>query len=249
MNQYERLAPFYDSLTQDVDYEDIADYYEDVFEKYGVKPKMLLDLACGTGTLTWLLAGRGYEMIGVDLSSEMLAEAMQKGGNEDVPIKPVFINQPLEELDLYGTVEAAVCCLDGINYIPEDKITEVFRRLNLFIEPGGVLIFDINSPKKLREMDGQMFIDETDDVYCVWRAEFDETENCCFYGMDIFVSDGDNKWDRLFEEHLEYLYEPKHLAKLLEMCGFKDIGIYGERSFDPPDENEERIYITARNTR
>ena len=250
MSRYEPLAPFYDSLTEDVDYEAVLAYYEKIFEIYGVKPKLILDLACGTGSLTWLMAEHGYETIGVDVSAEMLAEATGKEIDDNFSgIAPVFINQPLEELDMYGTADAAVCCLDGINYISPDDIREVFRRLNLFIEDGGVLIFDINSPYKLKWLDGQMFIDETDDVFCVWRTEFDEVENLCFYGMDIFVRDDDDRWTRSCEEHVEYCYEPEILKGILEKAGFTDVRIFGNMRLDAPKKDEHRIFISAMNRR
>ena len=247
MSRYETLAHFYDSLTGDVRYEDFLDYYEKVFGRYGVKPRLVLDLACGTGTLTGLMAERVYEMVGVDASADMLIMAREKSDSLDCKIEPVFINQPLEELDMYGGADAAVCCLDGINYVEPDSVAEVFRRLSYFIEPGGVLVFDINSPYKLRRLDGEMFIDETDDVYCVWRADFDEEENACFYGMDIFSRLQNDLWDRQFEEHVEYAYSPEWLKNLLEEAGFTDVGIFGNMNFLPPEETEERIFITARN--
>ena len=249
MSQYEDLAPYYDILTRDVDYCAFADYYEAVFKRYGISPKLVLDLACGTGALTWEMARRGYEMIGVDISSAMLAEARHKADSVEFGIMPVFVNQSLEMLDLYGTVEAAVCCLDGMNYIPEESIGEVFKRINLFIEPGGVFVFDINSPYKLKNMDGDIFIDETDDVFCVWRSDYSEADNCCFYGMDVFTRCGEDRWERMFEEHVEYIYEPEKLKELLEEHGFCDVCIFGEMSFEKPPEDEQRIFIAARNTR
>ena len=136
-----------------------------------------------------------------------------------------------------------------MNYIPEESIGEVFKRINLFIEPGGVLIFDINSPYKLKNLDGKTFIDETDDVFCVWRTEYSEDINCCFYGMDIFSRVDENQWVRLFEEHMEYVYEPDKLKEVLQEHGFRDICIFGERNFKDPLEEEQRIFIAARNTR
>ena len=245
MSNYISLARYYDSLTEDVDYCTFADYYEKIFQKYDVKPELILDVACGTGTLTTILAGRGYEMIGTDVSEEMLAVAVDKAKASKIAPEPVYICQAMDELDLYGTVSAAICSLDGINYVDNEVIDELFRRLHLFIEPGGVFIFDINSPSKLYGLDGEMFIDETDDVYCVWRAEFDEEENACCYGMDIFAR-AEDKWERYFEEHIEYVHEPEKLVEKLKKAGFGEISVFGEFSFDQPSEDEERIFITAR---
>lgn len=243
MSSYSSLARFYDALTCDVPYSAIADYYEALFIRHNVVVKTILDMACGTGTLTCLLAERGFDMIGVDASSEMLSIAAEK--SDGITNKPMLINQTLEQLDLYGTVDAVVCSLDGMNYIKPDMIAEVFRRVLLFLEPGGLFIFDIHTPSMLKSIDGGVFLDETDDVYCVWRTEFIENENACHYGMDIFARAG-NKWTRSREEHVEYAYEPHSLEKQLLTAGFEDISLYADKTLEKPDANDRRIFIAAR---
>jgi SAM-dependent methyltransferase len=155
MSVYVSLARFYDSLTHDVPYGAMADYYEVIFAHSGSHVQSILDTACGTGTLTCLLAERGYDMIGVDASPEMLAVAA--GKSFDMVNRPMFINQPLERLDLYGTVDAAICSLDGMNYIRPDRIGEALRRIRLFLEPGGIFIFDINTRQSSRALTGKFF--------------------------------------------------------------------------------------------
>jgi ubiquinone/menaquinone biosynthesis C-methylase UbiE len=245
VSSYLSLAPYYDVLTRDVDYAFFANTYEKFFGLYNVKPETVLDLACGTGTLTWLLAERGYELIGVDISSEMLAVASDKISNK-AKVKPVFINQSMQELDLYGTVDAAICSLDGMNYVPPEEVGEVLRRLGLFIKPGGILIFDINSPIKLKNLDGEVCIDETKDIFCVWRTEFDVDELACFYGMDIFARD-DECWQRFSEEHIEYVHQPETLISELERQGFSHIKLFGDDAEKIPDDNSQRIFISALN--
>ena len=186
MSAYIPLAPVYDGLTSDVPYEAFADFYQLIFRKYKVQPELVLDLACGTGTLTCILARRGYEMIGVDASQDMLAQAMEKALELPEGTRPIFLCQEMEELDLFGTVQAAVCSLDGINYVPQSSLDQVFHRLELFVEPGGILVFDINTPEKLHAMDGQVFLDEREDVFCVWRAAYYQEDNACVYGIDLF---------------------------------------------------------------
>ena len=244
MSAYIPLAPMYDSLTRDVPYGAFADFYELLFKKYGVSPKLVLDLACGTGTLTCLLAGRGYEMIGVDGSEEMLSQAAQKAREMAEP-KPIFLCQDMGELDLYGTVEAAVCSLDGINYLPPEELDTVFERLRLFIEPGGMLIFDVNTPEKLRNLDGQVFLDEGEDVYCVWRAGFYEEDNACVYGIDLFTRVREDLWLRSQEEHVEYAHSVELLREALLRHSFEDISIYGELEDRPPEKGEQRIFFAA----
>lgn len=242
MNAYASLARFYDTLTRDVPYGAIADYYEALIKRTGIQAKTILDMACGTGTLTCLMADRGYDMIGVDASTHMLAAAAEKAYEKTN--RPLLLHQPLEHLDLYGTVDAAVCSLDGINYIKPDRLGDVFRRVRLFLEPGGIFIFDINAPSKLKGLDGEVFLDETDDVFCVWRAAFDEKDNACRYGMDLFARDG-NKWTRSREEHIEYVYEPYDLEKMLLEAGFEQIRIYGDMTFDAPGVTDQRVFILA----
>ena len=172
MSCYSFLAPWYDSLTGDVPYGEFADFYESEFRRQGGEFRLLLDLCCGTGTLSCELARRGYDMIAVDASTEMLMEAQAKAAGLEPP--PLFLCQDAAGLDLYGTVDGAVSSLDGMNYIPPEQLPEVFRRLHLFIRPGGLLIFDIRTPDFLRSLDGDVFVDEKEDLLCLWRADFEE---------------------------------------------------------------------------
>ena len=243
MSCYDALAANYDALTGDVEYEKRADYLEKLFQKSKIPVKTVLDLACGTGTMTWILTGRGYEMIGVDASEEMLAAAMEKSGSvEGVP--PIFLHQSMPKLDLYGTVDAAICCLDSLNYLTNPKdVQRTFDRLRLFIAPGGVLIFDINTVEKLAALDGQVFLDETEDTYCVWRPEY--RRGICTYYMDIFQLQEDGSWERNFELHRERAYTVEELTAWLETAGFGEIQTYGDRKMRRPAEGEQRIYFSC----
>lgn len=222
MSCYGPLAQWYDQLTGDVPYEDFADFYEAEFARREGEFRLLLDLCCGTGTLTALMAERGYEMIGVDSSFEMLMQAREKAVGLEIP--PLFLCQEASELDLYGTVDAAVCSLDGMNYIPPDDLPELFHKLRLFIRPGGLFVFDLRSPEWLRSMDGQVYVDEQEDVLCLWRADMDEDEGCVVYGMDIFSAEG-QLWRRESEEHIEYIHEFEALKALLEEEGFEGVNL------------------------
>ena len=237
MNAYGPLAFWYDRLTLDIPYEAFVDFYEKEFSADGGEFKVLLDLCCGTGTLTWLLAERGYEMIAADASPDMLMQAASKAAEVSVP--PLFLCQDASALDLYGTVDAAVCSLDGMNYIPESELPEVFHRLHLFVRPGGLLIFDIKTPEWFRSVDGSVSVDETEDMLCLWRAEFDTEENAICYGMDIFSKSG-SLWRRDIEEHIEY--SPERLAELLEIAGFENVRL----CCDCPQSDGGRLFITAK---
>ena len=241
MSCYEALASSYDALTEDVGYEKRADFLEKLFRRSRIPVKVVLDLACGTGTMTWLLTGRGYELIGVDGSEEMLAAAIGKSGSvQGVP--PIFLHQSMPKLDLYGTVDAAVCCLDSLNYLTDPAdVRRTFQRLHLFVAPGGVLVFDVNTATKLAALDGQVFLDETEDTYCVWRTAY--SRGLCTYYMDLFRRRSDGAWERGEELHRQRAYSVEELTAWLTEAGFGDIRVYGDARLRRPRENEQRVYF------
>ena len=244
MDAYKALAESYDRLTDDVDYAATVDFYEEILRREGVSPRTCVDLACGTGSVTEILARRGYQVTGVDMSEEMLTVAA--GKTMDLEQPPMFSCQRLEELRLPRAVDMAVCALDSLDYITDPKdCAEAIRRAYKVLNPGGIFIFDVNTPEKLRAMDGQVFLDEDDDVFCVWRGEFDWDENICSYGMDLFQRQG-RVWHRSFEEHREYAYSQEQLTGFLKSAGFTHIEVYADRLFEAPREGEQRIYFKAR---
>lgn len=244
MDAYHALAVSYDRLTNDVDYRKTVDFYKQILRKESIRPRTAVDLACGTGSVAILLAREGLRVTAVDLSVEMLTVAQQKA--QELPQPPVFVCQALQELRLPRAVDLAVCALDSLDYItdPHD-CQEAIRRVYKALNPGGIFIFDVNTPEKLRAMDGQVFLDEDDDVYCVWRGEFDEDANICSYGMDLFQRRGE-VWHRSFEEHREYAYSQQQLTQYLKDAGFTHIHVYGDCQFEAPRPGEQRIYFSAR---
>ena len=247
MEAYHDLALGYDRLTNDVDYVAVVDFYRQILKKEGLQPRTAVDLACGTGSVALLLAEDGMDVTAVDMSEEMLTVAFQKAQACQNP--PMFVCQKLQELHLPKGVDLAVCALDSIDYItdPQD-CQEAIRRIYRVLNPGGCFVFDVNTPEKLRAMDGQVFLDEDDNVYCIWRGEFDEETNVCSYGMDLFLRHGD-VWHRSFEEHREFAYSADQLVEYLKKAGFTDIAVYADRKFSPPRDGEQRIYLKARKGR
>ena len=247
MEAYRDLAVSYDRLTNDVDYAAVVAFYEQILRQEGVKPRTAVDLACGTGSVALLLAQRGLKVTAVDMSEDMLSVAWSKA--QELSNPPMFVCQKLQELRLPRGVDLAVCALDSMDYITDPvDCAEAIRRVYKALNPGGIFIFDVNTPEKLKAMDGQVFLDEDEDVYCVWRGEFDEETNICSYGMDLFQRNGD-VWSRSFEEHREYAYSAEQLVEFLKKAGFTDIRVYGDRRLEAPNSSDLRIYIKARKGR
>ena len=244
MDAYKNLAVSYDRLTNDVDYSAVVDFYHQILAAEGVKPRTVADLACGTGSVSLLMAQRGYQVTGVDMSEDMLTVAANKAQTLDN--RPVFACQKLQELRLPRGVDLAISGLDSMNYItdPVDCATAI-KRIFKALNPGGIFIFDVNTPQRFRSMDGQVFLDEDDDVYCVWRGEFNEETNICSYGMDLFQRVG-KLWQRSFEEHQEYAYTRVQLEQFLKDAGFTHIRVYGDRRLEDPTDADQRIYFSAR---
>ena len=247
MNAYHNLAASYDSLTLDVDYDAVVAFYMEILKKEGLQPKTAADLACGTGSVAVRLAQKGMAVTAVDMSEEMLCVAAQKAA--DLDNRPQFVCQKLQYLHLPRAVDLAVCALDSMDYIidPADCQAAI-HRIYKVLNPGGCFIFDVNTPEKLKAMDGQVFLDENEDTFCVWRGEFDEKTNICSYGMDLFQRRGD-LWQRSFEEHQEFAYSARQLVGCLKNAGFTSIAVYGDRRMDAPRETDQRIYLKARKGR
>lgn len=247
MSAYEGLARYYDALTGDVDYDRWMEWYLRWFARSAMPVRLVLDLACGTGTLTCALAQRGYSAIGTDLSEDMLSEAMEKSAELGLAEPPLFLNQPMDALDLFGTIDACVCSLDSINYVTEQGTLEkAFQKVHTFLMPGGYFLFDVLTPQRLRQLDGQTFVDETEDVLCLWRASFDEGEQVLTYGMDLFEREG-KAWNREQEEHRERAWPPELLKALLERAGFASVAVYGSMEEALPGPETERLFFVCVN--
>jgi len=229
---------------RDADYARRADFVEKLFLRTTKREvRTVLDLACGTGTMTCLLTERGYELISVDGSEDMLMEAREKAQGIR-GVEPLFLHQSMPRLDLNDTVDAAICCLDSLNYLTNPKdVRRTFERLRLFVSPGGALVFDVHALPKLQAMDGQVYLDEGEDVYCVWRTEFrwDMLDYC----VDLFTLRPDGAWERETEFHRQRYYSVEDLTLWLREAGFTDIRAYGDCKLRRPGEQDGRIYFSA----
>lgn len=247
MGGYGVFAEFYDRLTTDVAYGSWADYLLSLFEKHGRgRPETLLDLACGSGSLSLELASRGVDVIGVDGSEDMLSLAMAKAARGDLEL--MFLEQDMRELDLFGAVSGAVCLLDSLNHITNTAgLAEVFRRLGLFIEPGGLLVFDANTPYKHREILGDnAFVFEEEDFLCVWRNRFIGRTCEVEMTLDFFVEEG-GLYERMTDVVRERAYSLSTWERLLKEADFELLAVYGERTEEPPTEDCQRWVLVAAN--
>ena len=246
MSCYEALAASYDGLTRDIPYEKYLRFFKTLLRRHGVTATTVLDLACGTGSLSVLLAKHGYRVLGVDRSEEMLTVAAEKA-MELEENQPFFVAQPMQRLKIPEPVDACVCALDSINYVtkPQD-VQKAFRRVYESLRPGGLFVFDINTPYKLEGLDGQVFLDETEYSYCVWRAVYDKRHSLCRYGMDLFQQANDGLWERSFEEHVERAYTPEELSQWLTDAGFAQVERFANLRLEAPEADELRIFFAAK---
>ena len=242
---YGSFAHVYDRLTENVDYKSYAAYIKRLFESYGKNISSVVDVACGTGSLTAELSKLGYEMIGVDMSEDMLSEAQTKKAEENLDI--LYLCQGAEELDLFGTVQGAVCTLDSLNHITdEDTVIEAFKKISLFMEKDGIFIFDLNTEYKHREVLGDnTFVYDLDDIYCVWQNEFDEEDMITHVFLDFFVEEN-GLYERFYEEFDERAYSLEKVKKWLEISGFELVNFFEEFTENKPKEDTERIVYIAR---
>lgn len=242
MDSYTFLAGSYDLLTADVDYGRWADYIEWHFSRQRAPVRTVADLACGTGSLTRLLAMRGYRVTGVDRSADMLCAAEQKC--RELPV--LLLCQDLSHLELLEAVDAAVCCLDSVNYITRPAaLQRAFRRVFENLRPGGLFLFDAKTPLALEGADGQTYLDEGEDVFCVWRGEYSARRRICGYGLDLFRRRPDGAWERGEEYHEEYAYTPEELEGYLRDAGFSRVRRYGNLKKRAPAPGEQRVFFAA----
>jgi len=243
---YSIFADFYDELMYDVDYKKRTAYLMRLFKKYGKAPTLLLDVACGTGGFSNEFAKLGVEVIGTDISEEMLGIARENSA--DMGQEVLYLCQAAEELDLYGTVDGAVCCLDSLNHITDYKtLCKAFQKVSLFLEKDCLFIFDVNTEYKHREILGDnVFVMDREQVYCVWANEYNPKKNTVNIMLDFFVKEGDN-YSRLSEEFYERAYTIDELTAALEKAGLEIVGIFDDMTEKPlKDDSQRAIYVTKK---
>ena len=243
---YRALARVYDRLNADLDYGAWADFIEACFQKYGAtRPELVLDLACGTGTMTRALAARGYDMIGVDGSADMLTEAYSRA--VDLP-RLLFLQQDMREFELYGTVAAVVSICDSMNYLTEyEDFVETLRLANNYLDPEGVFIFDLNTVHKYRDVIGDSTIAESrEECSFIWNNSYDEESQINEYELTLFIQEEDDLYRRYDENHYQRAYTLDEVRAAVAEAGMELVAVYDAFTREPAREDSERVYVIAR---
>lgn len=246
MASYESFARVYDMFMDNIPYEEWCEYLHRLLKQYGVADGIVLELGCGTGSMTELLAAQGYDMIGVDNSMEMLEIAMEKKGESEQDI--LYLMQDMREFELYGTVRAVVSVCDSMNYITkEEDLLEVFRLVNNYLDPQGVFIFDLNTIYKYEVLLGDSTIAENREKGSfIWENWYDSKTQINEYDLTLFIENGDGLYERYEETHYQKAYEIARVCQLIEEAGMKVEAVYDAFTADAPHRESERVYIVAR---
>ncbi len=239
MNSYKNISLVYDLFTGNVKYKKRTKYLLKLFNRFDRRPTLLLDLACGTGNFSFEFAKRGIDVIGVDMSEDMLSIAMSKNSNNQV----MFLNQKGEELELFGTVDGAVCCLDSLNHITDYQTFKTcISKVSLFLEPQRLFIFDVNTPYKHESVLGNnTFSLKKRGVSCIWTNKFSKEDNMVESTLDITVKNATYR-----EIIREKAYTNEEINMALKEAGLETLAVYEENTFKAPKEKSQRIVFVTR---
>ena len=243
MEAYTSFAQVYDLFMDNVPYEAWGEYLDKLFKEYGIEDGLLLDLGCGTGKLTRILHEKGYDMIGVDYSYEMLDIAKTQS-DESI----LYLMQDMREFELYGTVCGIYSACDCVNYIlEEEELREVFALANNYLDPGGIFVFDVNTPYKYYELLGEnTFAENREEGSFIWENYFDEEEQINEYDLTLYIQEEDGRYQRFEETHYQRCYDLNRIRVLLEEAGLEFIAMYDAYTKEPVSEESEKVLFVAR---
>lgn len=243
MEAYTGFAEVYDTFMDNVPYEQWCAYICDILKSYGIQDGLVLDLGCGTGRMTRLLKAAGYDLIGVDISGEMLEIARDK---DDAGI--LYLQQDMRSFELYGTVAAVVCVCDSINYLLEkEELAQVFALVNNYLDPGGIFIFDMNTKYKYQEvLKDAVICENREHESFIWENYFDEESSVNEYDLTLFVEQESGLFARYEEFHYQRAYEIQDVEEILKNSGLELLAVCGEGTHTPPNADSERVYFIAR---
>lgn len=245
MDAYTSFAEVYDMFMDNIPYEDWCGYLTSLLKEYGINDGLVLDLGCGTGTLTELLAKEGYDMIGVDVSEDMLQEAIEKRAESGLPI--LYLLQDMREFELYGTVRVVVSICDSLNYILDyDDLAHVFSLVNNYLDPKGMFIFDLNTEAKFQAMGSETIAEVRDEGSFIWENEYDEEEKINSYDLTLFIREEGDLYRRYQETHFERAWSLDEIKKALTEAGMEFVAAYDAFTKNAPRKESDRIYVVAR---
>jgi SAM-dependent methyltransferase len=253
MESYAALADIYDDINKEVDYPAFADFYEKCFNKYmNTRPELVLDLACGTGKMTEELDRRGYDMTGIDLSYDMLMIAKDRAYELERNEQILYLCQNMTAFELYGTVDACVCTLDGLNYLTFDsELLQTFENVHTYLIPDGLFVFDMSTKYKFENIyasNSYLYEGSADvgDYFCAWQNMYDRESGVCEFALSTFIKNRNGSYRRADEVQYQRMYETDAVRSLLEKCGFEVLDVTGDLDFSPLKDNDERMFFVAR---
>ncbi len=246
MNAYEGFAEVYDVFMDNIDYDKWVEYIFNIWKNFDINPKLVAELGCGTGNITGRLAAKGYDMIGIDISEDMLCVAKEKAERDNLDI--LYLCQDMKEFELFGTVDVVLSICDSMNYITdEEELVKVFELVNNYLEPKGYFIFDLNTEHKFKNVIGnRSYGDIEEDKAYIWQNFYDECEKINEYCVNFFVEDKESGlYERIEEFHYEKAYDIETIKRLMKKSGLNFVTVYDAFTFEAPSEKSERIYIVA----
>ena len=246
MDAYTSFAAVYDTFMDNIPYEEWKSYLEELLKEYGVQDGLVLDLGCGTGTMTELLAADGYDMIGVDNSEDMLELAMEKRVQSGQDI--LYLLQDMREFELYGTVRAVISICDSINYILEsEELLRVFQLVNNYLDPGGIFLFDLNTIYKYETLlADHSFSENREECSFIWENEYDQEKRLNAYELTLFVKEEEELYRKYEETHFQRAYSVEEIKGLLEEAGMEYLGVFEAFTEEKPKTDSERAFFLAR---
>ena len=245
MDAYTSFAQVYDLFMDNVPYDQWCRYITELLREYGIQDGLVLELGCGTGVLTRKLAAKGYDMIGVDYSEDMLEIAMDhRQEGEDI----LYLLQDMREFELYGTVRAAVSICDSMNYIVEyQDLVQVMKLVNNYLDPGGIFIFDLNTPYKYEEILGEnTFAENRPEGSFIWENYYDGETGINEYDLTLFVREKEGLYRKFEETHYQRAYELEQVRRAVKEAGLEFVAAYDAGTHKPVQQDSQRIYVIAR---
>lgn len=246
MEEYTSFASVYDHLMEEIPYDEWCEYIIGLLREYGIEDGLVLELGCGTGSITERMAAAGYDMIGVDNSTQMLQLAQEK--KEASGYEILYLHQDMREFELYGTVRAVVSLCDTMNYLLEpEELTQVCSLVNNYLDPGGLFLFDMKSPFYYKECVGNdVYVEQEEDLSLIWENYYDDETRINEYALTIFARTADGLYDRTQEVHEQRAYDPEEIKQAVEAGGLTFIAVFADGSSERPSETSRRYYILAR---